>query len=135
MACMRIAGIARRVSFLQVCRSKQRVDPMSTELPIDLMHDDGRVDDAGEIAAARRFDCVGGEFTGREYPQSSTAPVLPTLIADDLLEYYGYIFCRGGFRDLKMTFEQFLLVIDLVRSSGLQIANKHYSGKELRIVG
>jgi len=85
---------------------------MSSELPIEMTHDDAR------IAAARlRFDCVGGEFTGREYPQSLTAPALPTLIEDDLLEYYGYIFCRGGFRQLKMTFEQFLLVADLVRAS------------------
>ena len=107
---------------------------MSTELPIDLMPDTARVSAAGAIAATRRFDCVGGEFNAREFPESSTAPALPTLIADDVLEYYGYIFCRGGFRELKMTFEQFLLVVDLIRSSGLQIANKQYSGKELRIV-
>jgi len=107
---------------------------MSTELPIELMRDDTSVSAASAIAAPRRFDCVGGEFNAREFPESSTAPALPTLIADDVLDYYGYIFCRGGFRELKMTFEQFLLVVDLIRTSGLQMANKQYSGKELRIV-
>jgi hypothetical protein len=30
---------------------------------------------------------------------------------DDVLDLYAYLFCQGGFRQLGMTFEQFLLVI------------------------
>jgi hypothetical protein len=30
---------------------------------------------------------------------------------DEVLELYAFLFCQGGFRQLGMTFEQFLLVI------------------------
>jgi hypothetical protein len=30
---------------------------------------------------------------------------------DDVLDLYAFLFCQGGFRQLGMTFEQFLLVI------------------------
>jgi hypothetical protein len=30
---------------------------------------------------------------------------------DEVLDLYAFLFCQGGFRQLGMTFEQFLLVI------------------------
>jgi len=32
-------------------------------------------------------------------------------MSDEVLELYAFLFCQGGFRQLGMTFEQFLLVI------------------------
>jgi hypothetical protein len=55
----------------------------------------------------------------RDFPCSSTVPVLPISIADEILDYYAFIFCQFGFGQLKMTFEQFLLVASAVRSAGL----------------
>ncbi|MFZ0678507.1 hypothetical protein [Candidatus Binatus sp.] len=36
---------------------------------------------------------------------------MPVAIADEVLDLYAFLFCQGGFRNLGMTFEQFLLVI------------------------
>ena len=47
----------------------------------------------------------------REYPIASTVPSLPPVMNDDVLDLYAYLFCQGGFRQLGLTFEQFLLVI------------------------
>jgi len=55
----------------------------------------------------------------REFPSSSAVPVLQVSIADEILDYYAFIFCQFGFGQLKMTFEQFLLVASAVRSAGL----------------
>lgn len=38
-------------------------------------------------------------------------PSLPLVMNDEVLELYAFLFCRGGFRQIGMTFEQFLLVI------------------------
>jgi len=35
---------------------------------------------------------------------------LPSRIPDEILDFYGFLFCQGGFRQMGMTFEQFLLV-------------------------
>ena len=50
-----------------------------------------------------------------EFPESSTSRVLPTIIRDEMLEFYAFIFCQGGFRRLGMTFEQFLLVAAAIK--------------------
>jgi hypothetical protein len=47
----------------------------------------------------------------REFPIASTVPSLPPVMNDEVLELYAFLFCQGGFRQLGMTFEQFLLVI------------------------
>jgi hypothetical protein len=49
------------------------------------------------------------------FPESSTSRVLPLIIRDDMLEFYAFIFCQGGFRQLGMTFEQFLLVASAIK--------------------
>jgi hypothetical protein len=41
------------------------------------------------------------------------------MIPDEILDYYGWVFCQGGFLNLQMTFEQFLAVVAAVRPAGL----------------
>ena len=60
-------------------------------------------------------------FTGgpRPFPVVSSLPRLPVMIPDEILDYYGWVFCQGGFLNLHMTFEQFLTVVAAVSPSGL----------------
>jgi hypothetical protein len=60
-------------------------------------------------------------ITGRPhpFPMVSTLPRLPAVIPDEILDYYGWVFCQGGFSNLQMTFEQFLTVVAAVSPSGL----------------
>jgi|SRR5579863_8013520 hypothetical protein len=51
----------------------------------------------------------------REFPEASTGPSLPVTISDELVEFYAFVFCQGGFRRLEMTFEQFLLVATVIK--------------------
>jgi hypothetical protein len=55
----------------------------------------------------------------RRFPTVSTLPRLPVMIPDEILDYYGWVFCQGGFLNLHMTFEQFLAVVAAVSPSGL----------------
>ena len=55
----------------------------------------------------------------RPFPIVSTLPHLPAMIPDEILNYYGWVFCQGGFLNLQMTFEQFLAVVAAVSPSGL----------------
>jgi|SRR5579875_1029161 len=55
----------------------------------------------------------------RNFPVVSTLPRLPAMIPDEILDYYGWVFCQGGFVNLHMTFEQFLTVIATISPSGL----------------
>lgn len=55
----------------------------------------------------------------RRFPLVSTLPRLPLMIPDEILDYYGWVFCQGGFLNLQMTFEQFLSVVAAVSPSGL----------------
>lgn len=54
-----------------------------------------------------------------EFPEASKAPALPLTIRDETLEFYAFVFCQGGFRQLGMTFEQFLLVAAVVKPADL----------------
>lgn len=71
------------------------------------------VDVAESFAERRRFD------EPRRFPLVSTLPRLPLVIPDEILDYYGWVFCQGGFLNLQMTFEQFLAVVAAVSPSGL----------------
>src|ERR1700758_3194605 len=53
------------------------------------------------------------------FPLVSTLPRLPVMIPDEILDYYGWVFCQGGFLNLQMTFEQFLSVVAAVSPTGL----------------
>lgn len=55
----------------------------------------------------------------RRFPLVTTLPRLPVMIPDEILDYYGWVFCQGGFLNLQMTFEQFLAVVAAVSPSGL----------------
>ena len=55
----------------------------------------------------------------RPFPSVSTTPRLPTMIPDEILEYFGWVFCQGGFLNLLMTFEQFLSVVAAVNPGAL----------------
>lgn len=55
----------------------------------------------------------------RRFPIVSSLPRLPLMIPDEILDYYGWVFCQGGFLNLHMTFEQFLAVVAAVSPSGL----------------
>jgi hypothetical protein len=52
------------------------------------------------------------------FPVVNTLPRLPTVIPDEILEYYGWFFCQGGFVNLRMTFEQFLAVVAAINPLG-----------------
>ena len=54
----------------------------------------------------------------RAFPEASTSPA-PTTIRDEMVEFYAFVFCQGGFRQVGMTFEQFLLVAAAVRPGDL----------------
>lgn len=55
----------------------------------------------------------------RRFPMVSTLPRLPVMIPDEILDYYGWVFCQGGFLNLQMTFEQFLAVVAALSPTGL----------------
>ena len=55
----------------------------------------------------------------RSFLGAPTRPTLPPAIRKEMLELYAFIFCQGGFRQLEMTFEQFLLVAAAIKSADL----------------
>ncbi len=44
----------------------------------------------------------------RAFPEASTSPALTMTMRDEMVEFYAFVFCQRGFRQLGMTFEQFL---------------------------
>ena len=55
----------------------------------------------------------------RAFPEAETLPTLPTTIRDEMLELYAFTFCQGGFRQVGMTFEQFLMVAAAIKPADL----------------
>jgi hypothetical protein len=49
------------------------------------------------------------------FPEASAPPTLPATIRDEIMEFYSFVFSQGGFRQLGMTFEQFLLVAAAIK--------------------
>ena len=64
-------------------------------------------------------DVLSRVETPRRFPTVSSLPRLPLMIPDEILDYYGWVFCQGGFVNLQMTFEQFLSVVAAVSPTGL----------------
>ena len=88
--------------------SRTKVVPLRDPTNVD------RTDElAGANGAARQID------EPRRFPLVTTLPRLPVMIPDEILDYYGWVFCQGGFLNLQMTFEQFLAVVAAVSPSGL----------------
>jgi hypothetical protein len=54
-----------------------------------------------------------------EFPETFTWQPLPVVIRDETLDFYAFVFCQGGFHQLGMTFEQFLLVAAAIRPADL----------------
>jgi hypothetical protein len=63
----------------------------------------------------------------RPFPSASTRPTLPSAIRDEMLEVYAFIFCQGGFHQLDMTFEQFLLVVAAIKPADLPATREEAS--------
>jgi hypothetical protein len=80
------------------------------------LRDDGAI---GDQAPARAVVELPEVEEPRRFPTVSTLPRLPLMIPDEILDYYGWVFCQGGFLNLQMTFEQFLAVVAAVSPSGL----------------
>jgi hypothetical protein len=57
----------------------------------------------------------------RSFPVPSSLPQLPSMIPDEILDFYGFVFCQGGFRNLGMTFEGFLSVVAAVKPTLLSV--------------
>jgi hypothetical protein len=55
----------------------------------------------------------------RPFPVASRRPNFPAMIPDEILDYYGWVFCQGGFLNLQMTFEQFLAVVAAINPLAL----------------
>jgi hypothetical protein len=99
----------RRLRLLMVRSSRSKVVPLRESTAVD-GQPDSYTDGNGET---RRID------EPRRFPLVSTLPRLPLMIPDEILDYYGWVFCQGGFLNLQMTFEQFLAVVAAVSPSGL----------------
>jgi hypothetical protein len=52
-------------------------------------------------------------------------------IRDEMLEFYAFVFCQGGFRQAGMTFEQFLLVAAAIKPNDLPAAREQTRTFEL----
>lgn len=59
-------------------------------------------------------------FNARAFPLSSNMPQVPLRISDQTIDFYAFVFCQGGFRNLGVTFEQFLAVIAVVKFTELR---------------
>jgi len=79
---------------------------------------EGSVIDEEDPSNVRLFDSVQPDEP-RRFPTVNTLPRVPLSIPDEILDYYGWVFCQGGFLNLQMTFEQFLAVVAAVSPSGL----------------
>ena len=70
----------------------------------------------------------------RAFPEASTSPTLPTTIRDEMLEFYAFIFCQGGFRKVGMTFEQFLLVAAAVKPADLPATREETQTRTFELI-
>jgi hypothetical protein len=77
------------------------------------------VDDDGSRGVAVEAPEALQPAEPRLFPLVTTLPRLPVAIPDEILDYYGWVFCQGGFLNLQMTFEQFLAVVAAVSPAGL----------------
>jgi hypothetical protein len=75
-----------------------------------------------EPSSRRRTERIGTVLARepRAFLNRPTRPTLPMTIRDEMLELYAFIFCQGGFRQLGMTFEQFLLVAAAIKPADLR---------------
>lgn len=72
------------------------------------------------------------EGSPRQFPVGSNPPALPAMIPDEVLDYYGWLFCQGGFRNLDMTFEGFLAVVAVISPCAYQKLASERNGDSFR---
>jgi hypothetical protein len=65
-------------------------------------------------AVRRKFYSAAHLQDVRAFPLAPARPELLPVLTDELLDFYAFTFCQGGFRHLGMTFEQFLVVVAMV---------------------
>ncbi len=70
----------------------------------------------------------------RAFPEASTSPALPTTIRDEMVEFYAFVFCQGGFRQVGMTFEQFLLVAAAVKPADLPATREEMRTRTFELI-
>ncbi len=75
-----------------------------------------KVNGAAEPSANLKAPQAGSP---KPFPSVTTAPRLLPRIPDEILDYFGWVFCQGGFLNLHMTFEQFLSVVAAVSPAAL----------------
>jgi hypothetical protein len=80
----------------------------------------------------RLADETGDTSDVREFPIASTVPSLPPVMNDEVLDLYAFLFCQGGFRQIGMTFEQFLLVIATFKPGDLSACIRNTQPQESR---
>jgi len=55
----------------------------------------------------------------RLFSTVETRPEAPPVMSEEILDYYGWVFCQGGFANLDVTFGQFLAVAAKLGAQGL----------------
>src|SRR5271168_1040368 len=70
----------------------------------------------------------------RAFPEASTAPTLPTSIRDEMVEFYAFVFCQGGFRQTGITFEQFLLVAAAIKPADLPATREESRARMFELI-
>ena len=78
-----------------------------------------RVEERTTLRIAPRLHAASS-FDARAFPLSANVPELPLRIPDQIIDFYAFVFCQGGFRNLGLTFEQFLAVISVIKFSELR---------------
>jgi hypothetical protein len=56
----------------------------------------------------------------RAFLLSSSMPELPLRIPDRIIDFYAFVFCQSGCRNLRVTFAQFLAVISVFKFTELR---------------
>jgi len=51
-----------------------------------------------------------------------------------MVEFYAFVFCQGGFRQVGMTFEQFLLVAAAVKPADLPTAREETRTRTFELI-
>jgi len=73
-------------------------------------------------------------YEPRAFPEASTSPALPVTIRDEMVEFYAFVFCQGGFRQLGMTFEQFLVVAAAVKPADLPTSREEARTRTFELI-
>jgi hypothetical protein len=93
----------------------QSIIRQSLEGTAEILQGSGRVGQNPEA-----FEGLLHLDTAYEFQSVSSSRSETLRIPDEILDYYGWVFCQGGFLNLHMTFEQFLAVVTVFKPSGIR---------------